>query len=121
MNLLISILSNLGIVGPAFGYTIGRAIFEVINNLMISIISPLFSYFIGDNISKTVIKIGKIKFNIGLFLESIINLLLILFVILFTLRFVFKDLIKAVIKDDEKHDRKIIDLLKQLVMWRIPL
>ena len=121
MELLLSILSDLGVFGPAIGYTLGMALFEVINNFMKSIISPILDYFIGNNISTYIVNIGNFKFKIGLLIESLINFFLIFGVILFTLRVILKDIVKAVIKKKSENERKTANLLEQIVTWRLPL
>jgi len=117
----IAILAAFPIIGSAIGYTLGLASYSVINTFMITFISPILSKFLKKDIANFKVTVGGVKLNIGELIIAIVDFIMILLLILFLLRYLFRGVIHEVIKSKSKNSREIVNLLQQIVTWRLPM
>ena len=118
---IISLLATFNIIGAAVGYTLGLASFQINRTFMDSVISPILSAYFKKSINNISVTIGGIKFKFGSLLLAIINFIFIFIFIMFLLKFVLFRIVKSVMMRKNETGKKIIDLLQQIVTWRIPM
>ncbi|KGR77779.1 large conductance mechanosensitive channel protein MscL [Ureibacillus manganicus] len=111
------------IVDLAVAVVIGGAFGKIVTSLVDNIIMPLVGIILGgvDLTKSFVIEVGEGKMELGIFLQSIIDFLIIAFSIFMALRVLTKfnrkknEEEKAVVKVDTKEEllKEIRDLLKE--------
>nr|WP_216655668.1 large-conductance mechanosensitive channel protein MscL [Lentilactobacillus kribbianus] len=102
----------------AVGVIIGGAFTSIVTSLTDNLINPLIGIFLGKiDLSSLVLKVGGANFKYGLFINSIINFLIIAFVVFLMVKGINKVLPKKEITDNSETDNALLseirDLLKQ--------
>lgn len=102
----------------AVGVIIGGAFTSIVTSLTNNLINPLIGIFLGKiDLSSLVLKIGGANFKYGLFINSIINFLIIAFVVFLMVKGINKVLPKKESTDNSETDNALLseirDLLKQ--------
>lgn len=70
------------VVDMAVGIIIGSAFTAIVTSLVNNLINPLIGIFLGKiDLSNMVLTVGSAQFKYGLFLNSVINFLIIAFVV----------------------------------------
>lgn len=107
------------VIDLAVGVIVGSAFTAIVKSLTDNLISPLLGLFLGKiDFSNIVITLGSAQFKIGLFLNSIINFLIIAFVIFIMVKLINrflrtskKDEQPAAPSNEEVYLKEIRDLL----------
>lgn len=87
------------VVDMAVGIIIGSAFTAIVTSLVNNLINPLIGIFLGKiNLSNMVLTVGSAQFKYGLFLNSVINFLIIAFVVFL--------MVKAINKFRKKEEKK---------------
>lgn len=105
----------------AVGVIIGAAFTAIVKSLVSNIINPFIGLFLGKvDFSKLIFSVGNAHFKYGLFINSIINFLIIALVVFLMVKMINKFMVK---KDAEKAEivataeeiylKEIVELLKR--------
>lgn len=87
------------VVDMAVGIIIGSAFTAIVTSLVNNLINPLIGIFLGKiDLSNMVLTVGSAQFKYGLFLNSVINFLIIAFVVFL--------MVKAINKFRKKEEKK---------------
>ena len=87
------------VVDMAVGIIIGSAFTAIVTSLVNNLINPLIGIFLGKiDLSNMVLTVGSAQFKYGLFLNSVINFLIISFVVFL--------MVKAINKFRKKEEKK---------------
>ena len=77
------------VVDMAVGIIVGAAFTAIVNSLVNNLINPLIGLFIGKiDLSNFVLTVGDAQFKYGLFLNAVINFIIIAFVVFLLVKFV---------------------------------
>ena len=77
------------VVDMAIGIIVGAAFTAIVNSLVNNLINPLIGLFIGKiDLSNLVLTVGDAQFKYGLFLNAVINFLIIAFVVFLLVKFI---------------------------------
>lgn len=107
------------VVDLAVGVIIGAAFTSIVTSLTKNLINPLIGLFIGKiDLSGLVFSVGNAHFRYGLFIDAVINFLIIAFVVFLMVKAINQFLPKTDKKDaapsaSEVYLREIRDLLKE--------
>lgn len=111
-------ISKGNVVDMAVGVIVGAAFTSIVSSLVKNIINPFIGIFLGKiDLSNLVSKVGHATFKYGVFLNSVINFLIIAFVVFIIVKLLNKSHIvsKKETKEDpkEKYLKEIVTLLKE--------
>ncbi|MCH5463240.1 large-conductance mechanosensitive channel protein MscL [Lactobacillus sp. LC28-10] len=107
------------VVDLAVGVIIGAAFTSIVTSLTKNLINPLIGLFIGKiDLSGLVFSVGSAHFRYGLFINSIINFVIIAFVVFLMVKFINRIMTNAETKKaaptaSEVYLKEIRDLLKE--------
>ncbi|MDO4902632.1 MAG: large-conductance mechanosensitive channel protein MscL [Limosilactobacillus sp.] len=107
------------VIDMAVGIIIGSAFTAIVTSLVNNLINPLIGIFLGKiDLSNLILKVGDATFKYGLFLNAVINFLIIAFVVFIIVKvinkFQKKEDAKPVEPSDEvKYLKEIAELLKK--------
>lgn len=107
------------VVDLAVGVIIGAAFTSIVKSLTKNLINPLIGLFIGKiDLSGLVFSVGNAHFRYGLFIDSIINFLIIAFVVFLMVKVINKIMRNTAKKvkaptASEAYLKEIRDLLKE--------
>ena len=77
------------VVDMAVGIIVGAAFTAIVNSLVNNLINPLIGLFIGKiDLSNLVLTVGDAQFKYGLFLNAVINFIIIAFVVFLLVKFI---------------------------------
>lgn len=108
-------ISRGNVVDMAVGVIVGAAFTSIVSSLVKNIINPLVGMFIGNiDLSNLMIKVGSATFKYGVFLNSVINFLIIAFVV-FLLVKVLNKVKVTTNKKKEKTPSKTDQYLQEIV------
>lgn len=102
----------------AVGIIVGSAFTSIVSSLVKNIINPFVGIFLGKvDLSNLVFKVGHATFKYGVFINSIINFLIIAFVVFIMIKLLNKANVstKKESKEDPKEQylKEIVTLLKE--------
>lgn len=110
-------ISKGNVVDMAVGVIVGAAFTSIVSSLVKNIINPFIGIFLGKiDLSNLVFKVGDATFKYGVFLNSVINFLIIAFVVFLMIKALSK--VNVIAKKETKVDpteeylKEIVDLLK---------
>lgn len=111
-------ISKGNVVDMTVGVIVGAAFTSIVSSLVKNIINPFIGIFLGKiDLSNLVFKVGHATFKYGVFLNSVINFLIIAFVVFIIVKLLNKSHIvsKKETKEDpkEKYLKEIVTLLKE--------
>lgn len=115
-------LASFGLIGAAFGFTLGTATEQLIRSIVHNIFVPILSIFFDRNkLINLDVKFLGINFGIGNFIISLITFLFTILIVYFLLNGLFNDLLTKVKENKEENDIKnlkqnesIVQLLQRL-------
>ncbi|MHA8110959.1 large conductance mechanosensitive channel protein MscL [Lactobacillaceae bacterium Melli_B4] len=77
------------VIDMAVGVIIGAAFTSIVKSLTTNLINPLIGIFLGKiDLSNIIFKVGGAQFKVGLFINSIINFIIIAFVVFLLVKFI---------------------------------
>lgn len=125
MNEIISefkkFISKGNVVDLAVGVVIGGAFSKIVSSLVNDIIMPIIGILIGGiDFSSISFKVSNATINIGLFIQNIVDFLIIAFCIFIVIRFINK-IDELTIKKIKKEDNNEKDIKKENVSEEILL
>lgn len=111
-------ISKGNVVDMAVGVIVGAAFTSIVSSLVKNLINPFIGIFLGKiDLSNLVFKVGNATFKYGVFINSVINFLIIAFVVFIMVKLLNKANIstKKETKEDpkEKYLKEIVTLLKE--------
>ena len=107
-------ISRGSVINLAIGVIMGAAFTSIVNSLVEDIIMPLIGVLMGGIDFETLaFQVGDASINYGLFIQSVINFLLISLVIFFTMRAVVA-LDKDLSRDDEPEVEEVPEIPKEI-------
>ncbi|WP_395317788.1 large-conductance mechanosensitive channel protein MscL [Fructilactobacillus frigidiflavus] len=111
-------ISKGNVIDMAVGVIVGAAFTSIVSSLVKNIINPFIGIFLGKiDLSNLVFKVGNATFKYGVFINSVINFLIIAFVVFMMVKLLNKSNIttKKATKEDpkEKYLKEIVTLLKE--------
>lgn len=75
----VEFLSEFSVFGMAIGIVIGTTTKDTVNALVVGIITPAIQLLMPNtNLQDLVIKTGRAEFNIGLFIDAVLQMLIIM-------------------------------------------
>ncbi|WP_056979196.1 large-conductance mechanosensitive channel protein MscL [Fructilactobacillus fructivorans] len=84
-------ISRGNVIDMAIGIIVGSAFTSIVTSLVNNIFNPFIGLFLGKiDLSSLAITVGKAKIKYGLFLNSVINFLLIAFIVFLLIKFINK-------------------------------
>lgn len=106
------------VVDMAVGIIIGAAFTSIVKSLVDNLLNPLIGLFIGKiDLTGLVFTVGDAQFKYGLFLNAVINFLIIAFVVFLLVKGINKFHQKAtpaeVPSAEEQYLKEIVSLLKK--------
>jgi len=107
-------ISRGSVINLAIGVIMGAAFTSIVNSLVEDIIMPLIGVLMGGIDFETLaFQVGDASINYGLFIQSVINFLLISLVIFFTMRAVVA-LDKDLGRDDEPEVEEVPEIPEEI-------
>lgn len=107
-------ISRGSVINLAIGVIMGAAFTSIVNSLVEDMIMPLIGVLMGGIDFETLaFQVGDASINYGLFIQSVINFLLISLVIFFTMRAVVA-LDKDLGRDDEPEVEEVPEIPKEI-------
>lgn len=108
-------ISRGNVVDMAVGVIVGAAFTSIVSSLVKNLINPLVGMFIGNiDLSNLMIKVGSATFKYGVFLNSVINFLIIAFVVFLLVKLLNKVKVTSS-KKKEKTPSKTDQYLQEIV------
>lgn len=111
-------ISRGNVIDMAVGVIIGSAFTSIVSSLVKNIINPFIGIFLGKiNLSTLSVKVGAASFKYGLFLNAVINFLIVAFVVFLIIKFLNKMNVKTsktkAPTKSELYLKEIAELLKK--------
>ena len=107
-------ISRGSVINLAIGVIMGAAFTSIVNSLVEDMIMPLIGVLMGGIDFETLaFQVGDASINYGLFIQSVINFLLISLVIFFTMRAVVA-LDKDIGRDDEPEVEEVPEIPEEI-------
>ena len=108
-------ISRGSVLDLAIGVIMGGTFSAIINSLVNDIFMPLVGAVIGLDFSKWVVVLNKSEIRPGLFLNAIVNFLIIAFILFIVVRVINKFSRKAEeVTEEVELDREEVTLLKEI-------
>lgn len=109
------------VIDLAVGVIIGSAFTAIVKSLTDNLISPLLGLFLGKiDFANVVVSLGSAEFKVGLFINAVINFLIVAFVIFIMVKLINKFLrtkkteeLPATPSNEELYLKEIRDLLSE--------
>lgn len=106
-------VSKGSVVDMAVGVIVGGAFSTLTGSLVKNLINPLIGLFIGKiDLSDMIVKVGNTNFKFGVFINSLIEFLIIMFVIFLIVKSINK--MRSLTGSDTEKPKKEIDYLKDI-------
>lgn len=121
MASFISILSTFNIIGASTAFALGTVSYNWINSFMLTFIKPLLLKPYKNNINNIKLKLLGFNFEVGNFLLTTIDLILVLLFIFFVLQVILRDIVTRIIKDKNEHPEKMSRFLEDISSFRVPI
>lgn len=111
----IDVLSSFDLISVLLGFIIASASYQTIDSLSYNIIVPLLSWVFGENIHKCFISSKYGDFNVGKFLISLTNLIIVIILLIIGTKYVFMPILKVVKQKNDEHDKLMIKQNDQII------
>lgn len=88
MKGFVSFIREQGVIGLAVGFILGGSVKEVVTSLITNIINPILGIFLGlaTGFESAVIKLGPAQIQIGSFLSTLIDFIIVALVVYFGIK-----------------------------------
>lgn len=108
-------ISKGNIIDLAVGVVIGGAFGKIVTSLVNDIIMPLIGIIIGGiDFNNLALRIGNVTINYGIFIQNIVDFLIISFCIFIFLRILLKLNKKEEVKEEKKATDEKLEVLREI-------